>query len=641
MTYDPREWSIEDAINLYQINRWGDGYFSVSPNGDLTVLADRNPAGPQINIQKVIEEIQEENIGFPVVIRFHDILRNQVKRLNESFIKTIEEANYQGKYYGVFPIKVNQLREVVDEIVDVGQNYYYGLEAGSKAEILTALAMNDNEKSLTVLNGYKDKDFMRLALLGRQLGRKTIIVIEKFSEIKLLLQVINEFEVEPIIGVRAKLNSKGSGKWAESTGDFAKFGLSIPEIVDLVNLLKEQGKLHWLQLFHFHVGSQIPDIRTIKECITEGARIYVDLKKMGAPIEFFDVGGGLGVNYDGSLSSQVSSVNYTMEDYIGDVVYILRDICDWSGQPHPNIVTESGRTITAHHSCVVTNVFGNIEMIKENTHTYEVNESDHNLVKKVKYLVRDLTLNNYQDTYNDACIVKEEAINGFKLGVISLEERSIIETIYTKICHQIMEMTKNEKYVPLEIKKLNGVYADKYLCNFSVFQSTPDTWAIGQILPIVPITRLNECPTNQATLGDITCDSDGKINCFISPEGPASTLPVHELRPNETYTIGLFMTGAYQDIMGDMHNLFGRLNEVHVFYDDDDPSEFYIEEVVHGHNSAQVLQIMQYTPEQMCRTLKRRIDKKVKQGHIKPRLGVKLTDFYEKVMYSYTYLNEK
>lgn len=638
MTKAGSDWSIEDASNLYQIHRWGDGYFSISPQGDLTVLPERTANGPIINIKKVMDEIKKEKIQFPVVIRFHDVLRNQVKRLNEVFIQIIKEASYQGNYYGVYPIKVNQLREVVEEIVDVGQNYYYGLEAGSKPEILSALAMNENEKSLTILNGYKDRDFMKLALLGRQLGRKTIIVIEKFSEIKLLLDVAKDFDVEPIIGIRARLNSKGSGKWAESTGDFAKFGLSVPEIVELIELLREEGKLSWLQLFHFHVGSQIPDIRTIKECITEGARIYVDLKKMGAPIEFFDVGGGLGINYDGSRSGQVSSVNYTMEDYVGDVVYIVRDICDQAMVTHPNIVTESGRTITAHHSCVVTNVFGTIKLIKEKEETFDISETDHNLVKKIKLLHRDLDLTNYQDVYNDSCIVKEEAINAFKLGMIGLFERSIIETIYSRICYKIMTVTKNEKYVPMEIKKLNAVFADKYLCNFSVFQSTPDSWAIGQVLPIVPLSRLNEYPSNHATLADITCDSDGKISCFISPDGPSSTLPVHELKDDEQYAVGLFLTGAYQDIMGDMHNLFGRLNEVHVYHDDEDPSGFYIEEVIHGHSSSQVLQIMQYAPEQMCRTLKSKIDARIKQGFIRPRNGVKLTDFYEEVMNSYTYL---
>ncbi|MFT6633466.1 MAG: arginine decarboxylase [Bacteriovoracaceae bacterium] len=632
-------WSIDDSLHAYQIKRWGEGYFGVNTKGNLCVYPTKDEQGPTIDIRAVIDEAKREGVSFPAVFRFHDILRSQVRILNETFNTVIKEANFKGEYHGVYPIKVNQLREVVEEITDVAIEYNYGLEAGSKPELLTVLAYNTNPNSLTILNGYKDKDYMRLAMLGTQIGRNIVIVIEKYSEIFKILEIAEELDVEPLLGVRAKLSSKSSGKWADSSGEFAKFGLSIPEIMDLVSLLKQKNKLHLLQLFHFHVGSQIPDIRTIKECINEGARIFANLVKLGAPIKFFDVGGGVGINYDGSRSNSPSSTNYSLRDYIGDVVYILKDICDLSEIKHPNIVSETGRAITAHHSCVITDVFGNVNLTKHKNIETIPNEDDHQIIKRIKDLYKNLNHANYQDIYNDACIVKEEAISGFKLGILDLEERSIAETLYWNICHQIISMTENERYVPIEIKRLKTVLADKYLCNFSLFQSAPDTWAIQQILPIVPISRLDTEPDTECTLADITCDSDGKINQFLGPDGHSPTLPIHSLKDGEDYFIGLFLTGAYQDIMGDMHNLFGRLNEVHVFCDDDDPNDFYIEEVIHGNSAAEVLQIMQYTPEEMCRKIKVEIDLKIKEGKIKPRHGVRLADFYETSLYDYTYLN--
>ncbi len=626
-------------MHTYQIERWSDGYFGIAKEGDLAVYPTKNQDGPVINIKQVLEEVKKEGIPFPLVLRFHDILRSQVTYLNETFNRTIKEANFSGKYFGVYPIKVNQLREVIEEITDVGEQYNYGLEAGSKPELLAALAYNNNENSLTILNGSKDKDFIRLAMLGTKIGRKVITVIEKYSEIHTVLKTAEEFDVEPIIGVRAKLSSKASGKWAESSGDFAKFGLSVPEIMDLVELLKSQNKLHYLKLFHFHVGSQIPDIRNIKECITEGAQIYADLVKMEVPLAYFDVGGGVGINYDGSRSAGTSSTNYSLKDYIGDVVYILKDICDAKKVKHPNIVSETGRAMAAHHSCVITNVFGNVNLTKHKPIETQVAETDHLIVKRIKELYQELNSDNYQDVFNDACILKDEAISAFKLGILTLAERSICETLYWNICHKIIHMTKHEKYVPNEIYKLRTTLADKYLANFSLFQSAPDTWAIQQILPVVPIHRHLEEPEIECTLADITCDSDGKINNFLGPEGHRTTLKIHELKENEEYYIGLFLTGAYQDIMGDMHNLFGRLNEVHVYVDNEDPSGFYIEEIIHGNSAADVLAIMQYHPQEMSKKVKIEIDKKIKKGEIKARTGVKLIDFYEASLFDYTYLS--
>jgi arginine decarboxylase len=631
-------WSIDDSIHTYQIDRWSEGYFSILENGELCATPDKDINKSRISLSKVIEEMKNRGIQFPAVIRFHDILRNQIKKLNETFNKTIEEAKFNGSYFGVFPIKVNQLREVVEEVVDAGSVYNYGLEAGSKTELLTVLAYNDNPNSLIILNGYKDKEYMQLAALGTQLGKNTIVVIEKLTELDLLLEVMKEMKVECNIGVRAKLGSKGAGLWADSTGDNAKFGLSITEILNLIAILKEKNKIHLLTLFHFHIGSQIPDIRTIKENLTEASRIYCDLIKLGAPIKYFDAGGGVGLNYDGSRSNCSSSVNYTLDDYIGDVVYILKDICDDSKINHPNIVTETGRAVCAQHSCVVTNVFGKIELAKVDSINTNINRQDHLILKNIKALHRNLNHSNYQDIYNDACILKEEGIQAYKLGVIDLVARSEIEQIFWNLNHLIISMTENERYVPNEIKKLKFNLASKYLCNFSVFQSAPDSWAIKQILPVVPLKRLNEKPTKEATLADITCDSDGKINRFLAPDGNRNTLTLHDIEKEEDYPIGLFLTGAYQDIMGDMHNLFGRLNEVHVYCDNNKTNGFYIEETIQGQSSADVLKIMQYSPQIMCGKIKDLIDVKAQNGVIDITIGKELNIFYERCINNYTYL---
>lgn len=633
-----KKWTSKDSLETYQIERWGDGYFGVNKGGDLCVYPNKSAKGPVINIAEVIKEAENEGLKLPAVFRFHDILHSQVKTLNKTFAATIKTAKYQGKYCGVYPTKVNQLREVIEEIVEAGSEFDYGLEAGSKAELLAALAYNTNKNSLTILNGYKDREYMQLAMLGTTIGKKVVIVIEKLSEVFTILDLAKEFGTTPLLGVRAKLNSKAGGKWSESSGEHAKFGLSVTEIIELIDILKAEDKLEYLKLFHFHVGSQIPDIRTIKECITEGARIYTNLVQMGVDLEYFDVGGGVGINYDGSRSSSGSSTNYSLSDYVGDVVYILRDICDVTEVPHPNIVSETGRAVAAHHSCVITKVFGEVKLNQHKKVVSKVNDDDHLLLRNIKLLFNELSGKNYQDVYNDASLIKEEVIAAFKLGVLNLQERSLAETLYWNICHKIIEMVEGEPHVPNEIRLLKSSLADKYLCNFSLFQSAPDSWAIGQILPIVPISRLNEYPDRECTLADITCDSDGKVNCFLSEEGPASTLPIHTLRPNEDYHIGFFLTGAYQDIMGDMHNLFGRLNEAHVFCDDEDPTDFYIEEIVQGNSAAQVLEIMQYNSTEMSTKVKKEVDLAIKQGRIKPRNGVKLIDFYEQCLRGYTYL---
>lgn len=635
------EWTTQHADEIYQVSRWGEGYFQVSDKGDLCVSPNRKTTGPMINMMEVVEEIKSKGIEFPAVIRFHDILRSQVAMLNKTFRETIEEARFNGSYCGVYPIKVNQMREVVEEIVDAGAPYNYGLEAGSKPELIAALAMNMNHNSLTVVNGYKDKDLLRLALLGIQLGRKVIVVVEKYSELTDLMKLSQEIGVEPMIGLRAKISTKSSGKWASSGGDYAKFGLTITEILQAVKYMKSIDKAHCLKLLHFHIGSQIPDIRTIKDSINEGARIYAKLWKEGAKLEFFDVGGGVGLNYDGTRSNSASSTNYTIKDYCADVVYILKQICDLEDVPHPNIVSESGRAITAHHSCMVTNVFGALEIGEASNFNTDKIVNENILVTNMRDLSVELTEKNYQEVYNDASKLKEESISAFKLGILTLDERAKLETLYWQICKKITIHASRDEYASDEILHLKSQMAHQYLCNFSIFQSAPDTWAIGQILPVMPIHKLNEKPTELCTLVDITCDSDGKIDNFLSADGPTNTVPMHKLVKDEDYYIGLFMTGAYQDIMGDNHNCFGRLNEVHVFMDDDDPSDFYIEEVIMGNKASTVLSTLQYNPETLAQTVKYAIDTQVKRGKIRPREGVGLTDFYENCLKSYTYLKKE
>ncbi|GAC27365.1 biosynthetic arginine decarboxylase [Brumicola pallidula] len=638
MTTNNVEWSIDDAERTYGVSSWGGGYFKIGENGNIQVSPDPKNENIKIDFKSVIDEISLEGIQFPVVIRFHDILRSQVVGINECFNKVIAEANYKGQYNGVYPIKVNQTREVVEEIVDAGAPYDYGLEAGSKSELLAVLAYNTNANSLTILNGYKDEEFIRLSLLGRKLGRKVVVVIEKYSELHLLIRISKELNIEPIIGLRSKMSALGKGKWQGSSGDRAKFGLTIPEIINSAKLLEKEGMAHTLKLLHFHIGSQLTDIRAIKDAVNESARIYADLHKMGFALEYVDVGGGLGIDYDGSKSTNDSSRNYSLNEYVADVVYGMKEICDLEGVPHPNLVTESGRAITAHHSCVVTEIVGEIKADGAMLDTSVV-EGEHILLKNMRELLHFLRPDqNLQEVYNDACEWKEKAVSAFKLRVISLEELGKIETLYWQIMRRLQVLYRDVEFVPEGLQHLDFSLSSQYLCNFSIFQSAADTWAIDQLLPVVPLTGMNKRPDINCSLVDITCDSDGKIDQFIVDRQLQNIMPIASLEPGQKAYLGLFLTGAYQDVMGDMHNLFGRVNEVHIFSDDDDPEDFYIEEFVAGSSVQDVLTIMQYNPSAMAVDVKRQIDKEVANGQIPPREGVKWTDFYENCLKGYTYL---
>ncbi|MDD7984934.1 biosynthetic arginine decarboxylase [Lentisphaera marina] len=632
MSWDPQE--------QYNIERWSDSFFDVNDDGHLCVLPFQDKNELQIPISKVVEEIKLQGLKLPVVIRFHDILRAQVRKLNLAFQEAIKELDYHGQYRGVYPIKVNQMREVVEEIVEAGAEFDYGLEAGSKPEILAALAYNTNLNSLTILNGYKDRDYMRLALLGVKMGRKCLVVIENFSELNLLLEVSREQNIRPLIGLRLKLSSESRGKWASSSGENAKFGLSILEIIKCINILKNEDMLDCLKLLHFHMGSQIADIKTIKEAIIEGARVYAKIAKMGINIEYLDAGGGLAIDYDGSRSTRDSSRNYRLDEYAMDLVLSIKQICDDEKVAHPHIVTESGRAITAHHSCVVTNV---IDIKKKHHEDFErkAQESDHYLLQNMRSTLEELNISNCQEMLNDAKQIKNESMQAFKLGILELDEQAAIENIYWQVVDQISELLKQKEFIPDDLRELEQSRAKQYLCNFSVFQSAADIWAIDQVLPIMPLQKLNEEPKEDCKLCDISCDSDGQIKQFLGPEGLSETIKLHKITNDVPYHIGIFLTGAYQDVMGVMHNLFGRLHEVHVYADKDDESGFYIDEAITGGTAGDVLSTMQYNPSNMAQVIKKEIDKNIKAGHIQARMGVKHIDFYENCLKQYTYLDSQ
>ncbi len=631
-------WSLEDAERIYRVKRWGNGYFDIGDSGDINVTPRYDQPDLKINLREVIEEMQSAGIGFPAVIRFHDILRSQVQKLNKTFRNTIEEAQYEGIYQGVFPVKVNQMREVIEEIVHAGARYNYGLEAGSKPELIAALAYNTNKKSLTILNGYKDEEYLRLALLGSKIGRKIVIVIEKYSELIKLVDLAKELNVEPMIGLRVKMMVKGRGKWESSSGERAKFGLTISEILNAVSYLEKVELSHCVKLLHFHIGSQLTDIRAVKEAVQEASLIYSKLYQMDIPLEYVDVGGGLAVDYDGSQSTSDSSCNYGLEEYVADIVYGFKQTCNLESVPHPNLVSESGRAMTAHHSCVVTKVLGEIHPA-ENEYTTKKTTGEHIIVTNMRDAENALNEQNFQEVFNDISQLKEKAANAFKLGILSLQEMAKLETIYWRTLSTINHQIDELEFAPEELREIPDKLSSQYLANFSVFQSTADSWAIDQVLPIVPISRLNEKPQKRCSLVDITCDSDGKIDHFIGEDEVAKNIPMHQLNKDEDYFIGIFLTGAYQDVMGDMHNLFGRLNEVHIVSYDDDPKDFYIEEVVKGSSVENVLSTMQYTPAILAQAIKKEIDSEIVRGKIKPREGVNLIDFYEECLQGYTYLN--
>src|SRR5512138_2528238 len=635
-------WDVQQARSLYNIHRWGAEYFDINEAGHVVAKPLRD-AGASVELTDVIEEAKARGLKFPLLIRFQDILRHRVESINLAFRNSIAEFNYQGKYRGVFPIKVNQLREVVEEILDAGKPFDFGLEVGSKPELFAGLALQNQMGSLIVCNGYKDAGFIKMALLGIKLGKRVIMVVEKPEELRQIIQISRQLNVEPIIGIRARLHAKGAGRWADSGGENAKFGLSTAELLAAAEMLKAENLAHCFKLLHFHIGSQVPDILIVKRAVQEAARFYAKLQKMGFGIEFLDVGGGLGVDYDGSRSAFDSSTNYTLQEYANDIVYYIADVCNAEKVPHPDIISESGRAIVAHHSVLIVEVFGSIAKIRPGD-CFQYTENEHPLVKELLDIKKNLPKLNKLEAYHDALERKEDAQHMFTLGMMDLPDKAKIENLYWEISREVVSSYRGQAYVPEEIRKLEDSLGDQYLCNFSVFQSLLDHWALGQLFPIVPISRLNERPTREATLVDITCDSDGQVNRFIDLRDVRDTLPLHPLRTNgngkyESYYLGFFLMGAYQDIMGDLHNLFGRVNEVHVFLDPDEPAGYYVEEIIEGSTISQALTSVQYDENELKRQMKAQVDEAIKSDRMKPSEAMRLLDDYEKGLKEYTYLS--
>jgi arginine decarboxylase len=622
---------------LYNVEGWSEGYVKINEAGHA-VMRPRRREGEEIDLMELVAEAGERKLRFPLLVRCHDLLRDRVRRLNESFARAITECGYKNQYRGVFPIKVNQLCEVVEEIVDAGLPYHFGIEAGSKPELIAAIAVHSDPESLVIGNGYKDDEVIRAALIGLRLGKKVILVVEKLEEFHQILAVAKQVGVTPMIGARVRLLSKGAGKWATSGGENAKFGLSTADLVSMSDTLHAEGIPDALVLLHYHVGSQVPDIGTISRATREAARFYAKLKKMGHALGYFDVGGGLGVDYDGSGTSFDSSRNYTLHEYTRDIVYNLMEICDSEQVEHPVIVSESGRFIVAPHSVLIVEAFGSIE---KESHSEEiaVASSDPKLVADMIEIREGLNEKRRLENLHDAQQIRDQAQSMFDLGLLELRSKAKIDILYWQIAAEIVKLHKGEKQIPEEVRELEISLADQLLCNFSVFQSLLDHWALGQLFPVMPIHRLDEPPDRSGTLVDITCDSDGKMAKFIDFQDVKETLPVHRVKPGEPYYLGIFLSGAYQDIMGDLHNLFGRVNEMHVFLDEDEEAGYYIEEILPGNTVDQVLSLTQWDTKELARRIKMQADAALKSDKLKPNEAMRLVDEYEKMFQSYTYLN--
>lgn len=625
-----------DGTAPYYINEWSEGYAMINEKGNVAILPTREKE-KAIDLMDLVQQGKERGFRAPLLIRFQDLLRDRVRRLNESFATSIEEAGYQNCYRGVFPIKVNQLHEVVEEIVAAGKKFHFGLEAGSKPEMIAALSVHEDPESLLVGNGYKDPELIQAALMGVKLGKKVILVVEKLEELYQILAVAQRMNVVPLIGARVRLLSKGAGKWATSGGENAKFGLDTAELVKMSDLLHEAGIPQALKMLHYHVGSQVPDISTITLATREATRFYAKLYQMGHELEYIDVGGGLAIDYDGSRTSFDSSMNYSVHEYTRTLVYNIMEICDAEKVPHPIIVSESGRYITAPHSVLIVEAFGAIE--KDHApHEIVAAPGDHKLVNDMFEIRSSLTKKRRQEHLHEAQQIRDQAQSMFELGMLDLRSKAKIDALYWQIAARVVQLYKGVKYIPEEVKELEVSLADQLLCNFSVFQSTIDHWALGQLFPIMPIHRHHEKLERQGTLVDITCDSDGKIAKFIDFQDVRSTLPMHRLKPNEPYYLGFFLTGAYQDIMGDLHNLFGRVNEMHVFLDEDEEEGYYIEEEIPGTTVGSVLTHTQWDTKEMARRIKTQLDAAIKSDRLKPNEGMRLLSEYERTLNSYTYL---
>ena len=630
-----KKWTIEDSKELYNINGWGTSYFGINEQGNVYVTPCKD--NTQIDLRDVMDELALRDITAPVLLRFPDILDNRIEKTASCFEKAKKEYGYKGQNFIIYPIKVNQMQPVVEEIISHGRKFNLGLEAGSKPELHAVIAVQCQSDSLIVCNGYKDTSYIELALLAQKMGKRIFIVVEKLNEIDLIAEAARRLSVKPNLGIRIKLASSGSGKWEESGGDASKFGLTSSELLQALEKLDKLGMSDCLHLIHFHIGSQITKIRRIQTALREAAQYYINLHHMGYNVDFVDCGGGLGVDYDGTRSSSSeSSVNYSIQEYVNDCVYTFTDAADKNHLPHPNIITESGRSLAAHHSVLVIDVLETASL-PEMPEEFEAKESDHQLVKDLYEIWDNINPRNMLEDWHDAEQIRDEALELFSHGIVDLKTRAEIEAMYWSVCHEINILCKQMKHVPDELRGLDKLLADKYFCNFSLFQSLPDSWAIDQLFPIMPIQRLNEAPTRNATLQDITCDSDGKIANFVVGGRPSHVLPLHPLRKGEPYYLGVFLVGAYQEILGDMHNLFGDTNAVHISVKN---GKYHIDQIIDGETVDEVLGYVQYNPKKLVRQLEQWVTKSVNQQKITMEEGKEFLSNYRSGLYGYTYLEQ-
>ncbi|MDD4374437.1 MAG: biosynthetic arginine decarboxylase [Bacteroidales bacterium] len=628
-----RKWRIEDSAELYNINGWGINYFSINNKGNVTVTPRTDSAA--VDLKELIDELQLRDVACPVLLRFPDILDSRIEQMESCFKFAAQEYDYKGQNFLVYPIKVNQMRPVVEEIVSHGKKFNIGLEAGSKPELHAVIAINTDNDSLIICNGYKDEDYIELALLAQKMGRTIFIVVEKLNELRLITRVAKRLRVKPNIGIRVKLASSGSGKWEDSGGDVSKFGLTSSEVLEALDYLERNKMQDSLRLVHFHIGSQVNKIRRIKIALREAAQFFVQIYRMGFNLDFVDVGGGLGVDYDGTRSANSgSSVNYSIQEYVNDATFAMVDACEKNDIPHPNIITESGRSLTAHHSVLVFEVLETAQLPAWDDEQ-EPLEDDHELIHLLYDSWDNMNQSSMLETWHDAQQIREEALDLFSLGMLDLKTRAQVERLFWSIARDIQQIVSEIKRPPEEFINLPKLLSEKYFCNFSLFQSLPDSWAIDQIFPIIPIHRLDEKPDRHATLQDITCDSDGKIDNFISTRNISHHLPVHTLKSRESYYIGVFLVGAYQEILGDLHNLFGDTNAVHVSVDE---KGYHIDQVIDGETVAEVLDYVQYNSKKLVRTVETWVTLSVKQGKITAEEGKEFLSNYRSGLYGYTYL---
>ncbi len=628
-----RKWSIDDSAELYNINGWGLNYFSINEKGHVAVTP--KTGGASIDLKELMEELQVRDVEAPVLLRFPDILDNRIEKISNCFEFAAREYGYTAKNFIIYPIKVNQMRPVVEEIVSHGNKFNIGLEAGSKPELHAVLSIDIDDEAMIICNGYKDESYIELALLAQKMGKRIFLVVEKLMELKTVARLAKKMNIRPNIGIRIKLASSGSGKWEESGGDVSKFGVNSSELLDALEILEKNNMSDCLQLIHFHIGSQVTNIRRIKTALKEASQFYVQLQQLGYDINFVDIGGGLGVDYDGTRSSTSgNSMNYSIQEYVNDAISSLVDACEKNDLRQPNIITESGRSLTAHHSVLVFEALASTSLPAFNENE-EIGEDAHELVKELYDLWENLNQPRLLETWHDAVQCREDALGLFNLGLVDLRTRAQVERLFWSIAREVNEMADATKHAPDELKKIAKMLPDKYFCNFSLFQSLPDSWAIDQIFPIMPLARLNEQPTKSATIQDITCDSDGKIDNFISTRNFSYHLPVHELNSKEPYYFGVFLVGAYQEILGDLHNLFGDTNAVHIKVKGD---EYVIDKVIEGETVADVLEYVQFTPKRMARTVEVWVTTSVKKGIISAEEGREFLSNYRSGLYGYTYL---